>query len=162
MNLRKRNRTLAAFLPNVPNTGFGDVRCRIGAERLFIYFISFFLFSSFWFFFNFFVYLTCLFNCFQYISCFKQKRYSLAAFQWGSVFLEHCFFNAPLIFHLKGIFKPSRCVSIKKGIPVPLSSKQCVRGLYFEKYCLSNVIFSFDGQSKFEMMQFTNTTTCIW
>lgn len=49
---------LAAFLPKPPNTGFGDVRCRIGAERLFIYFISFFLFSSFWFFFNF----CCIFD----------------------------------------------------------------------------------------------------
>ena len=42
---KEQNHTLAAFLPKPPNTGFGDVRCRIGAERLFIYFIIFFLFS---------------------------------------------------------------------------------------------------------------------
>ena len=46
---KEQKHTLAAFLPKPPNTGFGDVRCRIGAERLFIYlFYSFFhLFGSF-------------------------------------------------------------------------------------------------------------------
>ena len=42
---KEQNRTLAAFLPKPPNTGFGDVRCRIGAELLFIlFFFSFFIF----------------------------------------------------------------------------------------------------------------------
>ena len=61
---KEQNRTLAAFLPKPPNTGFGDVRCRIGAERLFIYFILFFFFHLFGSFSTFVVYLTCLCNCF--------------------------------------------------------------------------------------------------
>ena len=58
---KEQNRTLAAFLPKPPNTGFGDVRCRIGAERLVIY-----LFYSF---FSFFIFLVL----FQFFCIFKIK-----------------------------------------------------------------------------------------
>lgn len=55
-------------------------------------------------------------------------------------------------FPFLAVILASRCVSPKKCIPVPLYSKECVRGLYFEKCVRFNVIYSFDGQSKFEMM----------
>lgn len=55
-------------------------------------------------------------------------------------------------FPFLAVILASRSVSNKKGIPVPLYSKECVRGLYFEKCCRSNVISSFKGRSKFEVM----------
>ena len=95
---------------------------------LFILFLFFFfhLFGSFS---TFVVYLTCLCNCFQYISCFKQKRYSLAVFQWGSVFLEHCFSNAPLIFHSWLLFWLLAAFLSKKVFPSHFTKKNASEGL---------------------------------
>ena len=109
---------MAAFLPNLPNTGFGDVRCRIGAERLFIYlFYSFFSFFIFLVLFQFF----CIFNLslqlFHHILSFvfKQKaifpcrssvrerffKYS-CLFQWSSNLTEQAIKQIDQLQRLRG------------------------------------------------------------
>ena len=154
MNLRKRNRTLAAFLPKPPNTGFGDVRHRFGTERLFIYlfYFFFFFFHLFGSFSNFVVYLTCLCNCFIIFRALSKNDTPLLFFSEGAFFFRILFLQCNADFDLNGIFRLYRCVSLKKGIPVPLYSKKRVRGLYFEKCCRSNVICSFDGQIELDPM----------
>lgn len=124
-------------------------RCRTFIYLFYSFFFFFHLFGSFS---TFVVYLACLCNCFQYISCFKQKRYSLAVFSVRERFFRTLFLQCNADFHLNGISKPSRSVSPKKGIPVPLYSKKRVRGLYFEKCVRFNVICSFEGKNTFELM----------
>ena len=61
-----------------------------------------------------------------------KKDTPLLFFSEGAFFFRTLFLQCNADFDLNGISKPSRCVSHEKGIPVPLYSKKCVRGLYFE------------------------------
>ena len=65
-------------------------------------------------------------------------------------------------FDLKGIFKPSRCVSHEKGIPVPLYSKKRVRGLYFEKCVRFNVICSLTGRLSSKWCNFEKSKKSLY
>ena len=118
---------------------------------LFILFLFFFfhLFGSFS---NFVVYLTCLCNCFIIFRALSKNDTPLLFFSEGAFFFRILFLQCNADFDLNGIFRLYRCVSLKKGIPVPLYSKKRVRGLYFEKCCRSNVICSFDGQIELDPM----------
>ena len=103
--------------------------------RTFIYLFILFLFSSFWFFFNFcciFDLSLQLFNIFRALS---KNDTPLLFFSEGAFFLEHCFSNTLLIFHFWLLFWLLAAFLSKKVFPYHFTKKKRVRGLIFEKYC---------------------------